>query len=117
MVTLALATACLGHDDTRAAILFARVTAEHDVREVWLGLASARLRLGDPPVAADALTQALRRHVIDPNFAALADAIAQAAGAPRLVRHETKRKDNQAQPPPPLAGGGWREGSPPRLPD
>ena len=81
MVTLALATACLGHDDARAADLFAKVTAEHDVREAWLGLASACLRLGDAAGAADALAQALQRHVIDPSFTNLADSIAQAVGA------------------------------------
>jgi len=32
-VALALATACLGHDDSRAEALFAAIVAEHDVRE------------------------------------------------------------------------------------
>jgi GT2 family glycosyltransferase len=82
MITLALATACLGHDDARAADLFARVTAEHDVREAWLGLASAHLRLGNAASAANALARGLQRHVVDPSFAPLADAIARATGAP-----------------------------------
>ena len=81
MLTLVLATACLGHDDHRAAALFSKVTAEHDVREAWLGLASARRRLGDRAGAAEALAAALRRHVIEPGFAALADAIAREVGA------------------------------------
>lgn len=79
---LALATACLGCDDRRAAALFAALGAEHDVREVWLGLATARLRMRDAIGAAEALGRALRRHVIDPGFSAQADAIARDAGAP-----------------------------------
>ncbi|HEY7576750.1 MAG TPA: glycosyltransferase [Acetobacteraceae bacterium] len=47
-VALALAAACLGHDDRRAEALFAQVVAEHDVHEAWLGLATARRRLGLP---------------------------------------------------------------------
>jgi GT2 family glycosyltransferase len=80
-LTLALAAACLAYDDHRAAALFAKVTAEHDVREAWLGLAAARRRLGDRAGAAEALGAALRRHVIEPGFAAVADAIAREAGA------------------------------------
>ena len=81
-LALALATACLGHDDMRAAALFGAISAENDVREAWLGLATARRRLGDAAGAAAALAAALRRHVPDPGFAALADAIAREAGAP-----------------------------------
>ena len=66
----------------RAAALFAAISAENDVREAWLGLATARRRLGDAAGAAAALAAALRRHVPDPGFAALADAIAREAGAP-----------------------------------
>ena len=62
-LALALATACLGHDDMRAAALFAAISAENDVREAWLGLATARRRLGDAAGAAEALAAALRRHV------------------------------------------------------
>jgi hypothetical protein len=36
-VALALATASVGQDDTRAAALFAELSDKHDVREVWLG--------------------------------------------------------------------------------
>src|SRR5690349_16446767 len=53
-VALALATACLAHDDSRAEALFARIVAEHDVREAWLGLATARRRLGNAVGAAQA---------------------------------------------------------------
>ena len=66
----------------RAAALFEEISAESDVREAWLGLATACRRLGDAADAAEALASALRRHVPDPGFAALADAIARDAGAP-----------------------------------
>jgi GT2 family glycosyltransferase/glycosyltransferase involved in cell wall biosynthesis len=66
----------------RAAALFGEISAESDVREAWLGLATACRRLGDAADAAEALASALRRHVPDPGFAALADAIARDAGAP-----------------------------------
>ena len=81
-LALALATACVGHDDMRAAALFGTISAENDVREAWLGLATARRRLGDAAGAAAALASALRGHVPDPGFAALADTIAREAGAP-----------------------------------
>jgi GT2 family glycosyltransferase len=81
-LALALATACLGHDDMRASALFATICGTSDVREAWLGLATARRRLGDAAGAAEALATALRRHVPDPGFAALADLIARDAGAP-----------------------------------
>lgn len=82
MLALALASACLGHDDSRAAELFAAVSAANDVREAWFGLATVRRRLGDAVGAADALAQALARHVVGRGFVALADAIAREAGAP-----------------------------------
>jgi GT2 family glycosyltransferase len=81
-MALAFASACLGFDDKRSAELFASISADNDVREAWLGLATARRRLGDATGAADALAQALARHVVGRNFMALADAIAAAANAP-----------------------------------
>ena len=66
----------------RASALFATICGTSDVREAWLGLATARRRLGDAAGAAEALAAALRRHVPDPGFAALADLIARDAGAP-----------------------------------
>ncbi len=66
----------------RAAAVFASITVANDVREAWLGLATARRRLGDTAGAAEALAAALRRHVPGPGIVALADAIALAAGAP-----------------------------------
>jgi len=88
-VALALATASVGQDDTRAAALFAELSDKHDVREVWLGLATVRWRLGDAPGAAAALAQCLQRRVADRGLATLADMIvrdARAAGWCGLAR-------------------------------
>ena len=109
-LALALATACLGHDDMRAAALFAAISGTSDVREAWLGLATARRRLGDAAGAAEALAAALRRHVPDPGFAALADAIARDAGAPGWCGMSGDGKVTLNSPPP-HAGGGWGEGA------
>ena len=62
-LSLALATACLGVDDTRATSLFAAITAASDVREAWFGLATAKRRVGDAAGAAAALAEAFARHV------------------------------------------------------
>ena len=80
-VALALATTTVGQDDARAAALFAELSGKHDVREVWLGLATARLRLGDAAGAAAALAQCLQRRVADRGLATLADAIVRDAHA------------------------------------
>ncbi len=77
---LALATHCLGSDDARAAALFTKVLAADDVREAWLGLANARLRLGEPTFAATALATALSRHAMLPGIEALADQVSVAGG-------------------------------------
>ena len=81
-LSLALATACLGHDDMRAASLFAGIAAASDVREAWFGLAMARRRLGDVSGAATALAEALTRHVPGGGLKALGDTVARDAGAP-----------------------------------
>jgi tetratricopeptide (TPR) repeat protein len=81
-LSLALATACLGQDDMRAASLFAGIAAASDVREAWFGLAMARRRLGDVNAAAAALAEALARHVPGGGLEALADAVTRDAGAP-----------------------------------
>jgi GT2 family glycosyltransferase/glycosyltransferase involved in cell wall biosynthesis len=81
-LALALATACLGQDDRRAARLFAAISTASDVREAWLGLATAYRRLGDVHAAAAALAAALARHVPDNSLSALADAIVREAGMP-----------------------------------
>ena len=80
---LCLAGTWLGQDDTRAAELFARVLAGHDVRAAWLGMALARLRLGETALATEALAAALGRFLIDrrAEIAGIADAIALAADA------------------------------------
>lgn len=75
-----LANAHLGHDNRRAVSLFQTILAEADMRDAWIGLASAYLGLGDANQAVDALGQAMRRHVCGPGIAPLADAIARAAG-------------------------------------
>ena len=80
-VTLALAAACLRRDTARAAALFLAVAEAEDVRAAWLGLAAARLSLGDAAGAAEALADALARHVPETGVEALADAIVGAAGA------------------------------------
>ena len=128
-LALALATACIGHDDMRAVALFSAISAENDVREAWLGLATARRRLGDAVGAAAALAAALRRHVPDPGFAALADAIAREAGAagwcglsgdgtltvrptPGAAWLDTREAGAAPSPQPPPARGGGGFGSP-----
>nr|WP_294526881.1 glycosyltransferase [uncultured Rhodopila sp.] len=72
---LSLASACLASDPSRARSLFRTVTEKYDVRQAWLGLAAAWLRLGDPSAAAESLDVALSRHVIDAHTAPLADQI------------------------------------------
>lgn len=85
-LSLTLAATCLAADPARAATLFGRVAQSDDVREAWFGLAGARLRLGDPLGAADALAQALHRHSPGPTLVestgSLADEVVRAAGAP-----------------------------------
>ncbi len=81
-MALSLATALLGHDDNRSAMLFEAVLKHYTPREAWAGLATARLRLGQEMDAAQALSQALRRHVPDSGFASIATTIARQTGAP-----------------------------------
>jgi GT2 family glycosyltransferase/glycosyltransferase involved in cell wall biosynthesis len=83
-ISLALASVCLSRDDRRAAALFESVTARHDVREAWFGLAAALRNVGDATGAATALAQALGRHVppTDAALSTLADAIGTAVWAP-----------------------------------
>jgi GT2 family glycosyltransferase len=79
--TLALATHCLGADDSRAATLFAKVLETNDVREAWFGLAHARLRLGMIEQAAEALHHALSHHALLSGCDGLARQIVAALGA------------------------------------
>jgi GT2 family glycosyltransferase len=82
-LTLALASACLRHDSQRAEALFREIAEAEDVRSAWLGLAAARLTLGDAAGAASALAEALARHVPDAALCtardSLADAVARGA--------------------------------------
>ena len=84
-LTLALASACLRHDNARAEALFRSVTEAGDVREAWLGLAAARLGTDDTAGAATALSAALARHALEPAWRAagdtLADLVLRCAGA------------------------------------
>ena len=80
--TLSLATACLGYQDERAAALFREVLAAGSVREAWVGLASACVRLHDPSGAANALGNALRRNAPVPEVDGLADEVVQALELP-----------------------------------
>ena len=86
-MALALATACLGHNDSRAEALFAGIVAEHDVREAWLGLATARRRLGDTCSAAEALAEVRRRYVVGED----ASAVAEANSIPKAARDASDR--------------------------
>jgi GT2 family glycosyltransferase/glycosyltransferase involved in cell wall biosynthesis len=79
---LTLATHCLNVDPARAAALFAKAAERHDMREAWLGLAAARLLLGQSALAAEALHAALTRHAFLVTSGDLADRAAAAAGAP-----------------------------------
>ena len=81
-VTLALASACLADDPARAAALFQHVLDRHDVRQAWLGLAAARLRLAGPDEAAEPLAAALSRHAFSPDIVSLAETIGCRFGSP-----------------------------------
>ena len=80
-VALQLALVSLGRDSAKAEGLFARLAARFDLRDVWLGLAAARLSLGNTAGAAAALASALSRHAIGADVPAVADLVARAADA------------------------------------
>ena len=82
-IELLLATARLHSGNLQAQADFAGLAARHDLREAWLGLATARHRAGDAAGAATALSEALAGHIgaLPPALHPLADAIAKAAGA------------------------------------
>ena len=80
VAALMLAGARLPADPAAAAALFAEVAERHDLRQAWIGLAAARLRLQDPQSAADAIAALLSRHAFAPDASALATRIAGAAG-------------------------------------
>ncbi len=72
-IALTLASACVASAPARAASLFQEVVAQHDVRQGWLGLATARLRLSGPTAAAEPLAAVLSRHAFVADSAGLAD--------------------------------------------
>jgi hypothetical protein len=80
-VILALATACLGDDPERAVRLFGTVLKKHDVRQAWVGLAAAFLRMGRPTEAREPLSNALARHAFAPDIVSVADQIAGISGS------------------------------------
>jgi GT2 family glycosyltransferase/glycosyltransferase involved in cell wall biosynthesis len=82
-VALARGRALLALGDPAAEAALQHVAAQHDVREVWLGLALARTRTADWPGAAEALGMALSGHALPPgeSLFGAAGRIAQAAGA------------------------------------
>jgi GT2 family glycosyltransferase len=79
--TLTLASMLLASDPARAVALFQTIAVKHDVRQAWLGLAAAHLRLTDPAEAASALAAVLSRHAFEPDATMLAEQIADRMGA------------------------------------
>jgi GT2 family glycosyltransferase len=79
-VTLTLASACMADDPARAAALFQDIADRYDVRQAWLGLAAARLRLAGPDEAAVPLAVVLSRHIYSPDIAGLAETIGNRPG-------------------------------------
>jgi GT2 family glycosyltransferase/glycosyltransferase involved in cell wall biosynthesis len=81
---LSLAVVLMRLGDGEAAALFDEVARGHDVREAWLGLATARAQIKNWPEAAAALASMLSRHVLPVaiDIDVLAQRIAQGAGAP-----------------------------------
>ncbi len=81
-VRFSLATLCLHQGDPAGEALLAELAVRHDVREIWLGLAAIRHRAGDTVAAAEAAARCLAGHAVFADIAALAPAVAQAAGLP-----------------------------------
>src|SRR5271166_5997696 len=77
---LSLASACLAGDPSRAEAMFGGLAGKYDVRQAWLGLAAARLRMAGPAAAVEPLAIALSRHVFTAQTASLADQIGLAEG-------------------------------------
>jgi GT2 family glycosyltransferase len=74
-VMLTLASACLADDPARAAALFQGVADRHDVRQAWLGLGVARLRLAGADAAAGPVAALLSRFAFAADSVALAEAV------------------------------------------
>ena len=80
-IMLLMASHLLGYDNPRAEALFGEVLASHQVRDAWLGLATARVLSGNVAAAADALVAVLSRYAFRPDVAPVADKVARAVGA------------------------------------
>ncbi len=82
-IALELAQAQLQSGEAAAAAAgFARLSKEHDIAAIWMGLALASLQTGDGPQAVAALEAMLQRHCLpdDPGFSNFALLVATANG-------------------------------------
>lgn len=80
LITLTLATASLEYDDRRAQALFREIAMKVDLREAWIGLSTACLRLGDHDGAADAIGHALRAHALQETAQSAAETVVRDLG-------------------------------------
>ena len=104
---LTLASACLASDPGRAAALFADLADRHDIRQAWLGLAAAKLRLAGPDNAAEALGVVLSRFAFAADTEALARAIGERPGGAGWC---ALRPDGRLEIHPTAAGGSRTDG-------
>ncbi|WP_428490138.1 glycosyltransferase [Rhodopila sp.] len=107
IAALTLASACLASDPARAAALFADITDRHDIRQAWLGLAAARLRLAGPDNAAEPLGVVLSRFALAEDALALARTIGQRPGCAGWC---ALRPDGRLEIHPVTAGGSRADG-------
>ena len=107
---LTLASACLAHDPARAATLFQDLADKHDLRQAWLGLAAARLRLAGPANAAEPLAVVLSRHAFNPDVMPLAQTIGRRPGCRGwcALRPDGGLEIHATMPNPSPAGSGLR---------
>jgi GT2 family glycosyltransferase/glycosyltransferase involved in cell wall biosynthesis len=80
LITLTLATVFLGYDDRRAQALFREIATNVDLREAWIGLSTACLRLGDRAGAASSIGHALRAHALQETAQSAAEAVVRDLG-------------------------------------
>ena len=81
-IRLVLASAWLGLEPARAAELFEQLVEAVDLRDAWLGLATARFLGGDIPGTRAALQWILSRHALRDDLVGLANAMVLAADSP-----------------------------------
>ncbi len=79
-IALTLATVCLEYDDRRARALFRAIATKVDLREAWIGLSTACLRLGDEDGAAGSIGHALRGHALQDSVRSAAEAVVRNLG-------------------------------------